>query len=159
MVFNQEWAAAVSASRERQLAGMRLNTAGPDGGSGASGKDLIVTQDDLGAVGHEAYLLHDLLRRKADIAGAGQDAKGAGSTARAAQELSSRHLTMGGELFTTLTVWDAQVKTVLQMCAHISNHLDYSKKSYAANDKRIEDSLRHRNGTPVSVSEITKHVR
>ena len=85
---------------------------------------------------------------------------GAFAAPAAYAENSDHHETL--EVFpssASLTVWDAQVKTVLQMCAHISNHLDYSKKSYAANDKRIEDSLRHRNGTPVSVSEITKHVR
>ncbi|WP_405859015.1 hypothetical protein [Streptomyces sp. NBC_00090] len=121
--------------------------------------NLVVTQDDLGAVGHEAYLLHEQLREEADIAGVGSDKSGEGSTAQAANELSFRHMTMGNELLTTLSVWDSQVKTVLQMCAHISNHLDYSKRSYAQNDKRIEDSLRHRDGTAVSVSEISKYVR
>ncbi|WP_369147779.1 hypothetical protein [Streptomyces sp. R44] len=121
--------------------------------------NLVVTQDDLGAVGHEAYLLHERLREGADIAGAGSDRSGAGSTAQAARELSSRHMTMGGELLTTLSVWDSQVKTVLQMCAHLSNHLDYSKRSYAQNDRHIEDSLRHRDGTAVPVSEISTYVR
>ncbi|MFE5909355.1 hypothetical protein ACFQ6B_09750 [Streptomyces wedmorensis] len=121
--------------------------------------NLVVTQDDLGAVGHEAYLLHERLREEADVTGVGGDKGEAGSTAQAAKELSSRHMTMGGELLTTLAVWDSQVKTVRQMYAHISNHLDYSKKSYAQNDKHIEDSLRHRDGTAVSVSEISKYVR
>ncbi|MEU1228459.1 hypothetical protein [Streptomyces sp. NPDC005828] len=91
--------------------------------------------------------------------GVGSGKNGEGSTVQAANELSSRHMTMGSELLTTLSVWDSQVKTVLQMCAHISNHLDYSKRSYAQNDKRIEDSLRHRDGTAVSVSEISTYVR
>ncbi|WP_328942108.1 hypothetical protein [Streptomyces sp. NBC_00250] len=121
--------------------------------------NLVVAQDDLGAVGHEAYLLHEQLREEPDVAGVGGDKSGEGATAQAADELSSRHMTMGNELLTTLSVWDSQVKTVLQMCAHISNHLDYSKRSYAENDKRIEDSLRHRDGTAVSVSEISTYVR
>ncbi|WP_306300604.1 hypothetical protein [Streptomyces sp. NRRL B-24572] len=110
-------------------------------------------------MGHEAYVLHEQLREGADIAGVGSGKNGEGSTVQAANELSSRHMTMGSELLTTLSVWDSQVKTVLQMCAHISNHLDYSKRSYAQNDKHIEDSLRHRDGTAVSVSEISTYAR
>ncbi|WP_225804787.1 hypothetical protein [Streptomyces sp. NK15101] len=158
MGFDDDWAAVMSASRDRQSAGTRINSAGPEG-AGSGPMNLVVTQDDLGAVGHEAYLLHEQLRKGADIAGAGSDKSGAGSTAQAARELSSRHMTMGGELLTALSVWDSQVKTVLQMCAHISNHLDYSKRSYAQNDRRIEDSLRHRDGTVVPVSEISTYVR
>lgn len=157
MAFDDEWAEVLSTTQGRKSAGTRLNTAG-SGGSASGAMDMVVTQDDLGAVGHEAFLLHDLLSQKADIAGAGSDKSGSGSTAQAATELSSRHLAMGGELLTTLSVWSSQVKTVLQMCAHISNHLDYSKKSHAQNDKRIEDSLRHRDGSTVRASEIARYV-
>jgi hypothetical protein len=119
----------------------------------------VVTQDDLGAVGHEAFLLHGELQKKADIVGAGLDRNGEGSTARAAKEMTARNLTMGGELYTTLSVWDTQVKTVLQMCAHISNHLDYSKKSHAEDDAAIAAALRGRDGTAMPVSEISRYVR
>ncbi|GAA2342566.1 hypothetical protein [Streptomyces cuspidosporus] len=159
MTFDSEWAELVSAAKEQQSVGMRLNRAEP--GSGGSGKDhdLVVHQDDLGAVGHEAFELHGVLRKKADIAGAGIDKSGAGSTAQAAKEMSGHRLTMGDELYTTLEVWGTQVKTVLQMCAHISNHLDYSKKAHAKDDEEIAASLRHRNGAAVSVSEIAKYVK
>lgn len=162
MTFNEEWAGLVSAAKERQQpVGVRLNQLEPGSGSSSGGSqhDLVVTQDDLGAVGHEAFRLHGELRKKADIAGAGGDKGGSGSTALAAKELSDRNLTMGGELYTTLSVWDSQIKTVLQMCAHISNHLDYSKKSHANEDEAIAASLRHRDGTAVSVSEISKYVK
>ncbi|MFG2877788.1 hypothetical protein ACGFYU_22785 [Streptomyces sp. NPDC048337] len=133
MTFDKEWADAKAAT------------------SGSS-PDLVVTQDDLGAVGHEAFILHDQLRKKTDIAGSG-------ATARTATEFSSRNLTMGSELSVTLSTWDSQVKTVLQMYAHISNHLDYSKKSHANNDEAIAASLRHRNGSAMSVSEIQGYVK
>ncbi|MGW0554112.1 hypothetical protein ACWDZ6_07935 [Streptomyces sp. NPDC002926] len=158
MAFNEEWSGLVSAAKERQSVGTRLNQLEPGAGSG-SNPDLVVTQDDLGSVGHEAFRLHDQLQKKADIAGADSDKRGAGSTAQAAKELSDRNLTMGAELLTTLSVWDSQVKTVRQMCAHISNHLDYSKKSHAENDRAIEAALRHRDGSAVSVSEISKYVK
>ncbi|MEU1666857.1 hypothetical protein ABZ547_25285 [Streptomyces sparsogenes] len=160
MTFDSEWAELVSAAKEQQSVGMRLNRAEPgSGGSGAGGHDLVVHQDDLGAVGHEAFELHGVLRKKADIAGAGIDKSGAGSTAQAAKEMSGHRLTMGDALYTTLEVWGTQVKTVLQMCAHISNHLDYSKKAHAKDDEEIAASLRHRNGAAVSVSEIAKYVK
>ncbi|NXY98630.1 hypothetical protein HYE82_30480 [Streptomyces sp. BR123] len=116
--------------------------------------DLVVTQDDLGAVGHEAFLVHGQLRGKADIAGAGT-----GATARAAAECSTRNLALGPELSATLSTWDSQVKTVLQMYAHISNHLDFSKKAHADNDEAIAASLRHRDGSAMSVSEIQRYVK
>jgi hypothetical protein len=161
MTFGDEWAQVVSEARRRQSAGMRLNQLEPGAGGadGEAGMDLVVTQDDLGAVGHEAFLLHGELQKKADIVGAGLDRNGEGSTARAAKEMTARNLTMGGELYTTLSVWDTQVKTVLQMCAHISNHLDYSKKSHAEDDAAIAAALRGRDGTAMPVSEISRYVR
>ncbi|MEU2429193.1 hypothetical protein ABZ611_06665 [Streptomyces sp. NPDC007861] len=161
MTFGDEWAQLVSEAGQRQSAGMRLNQLEPGSGGtgGEAGMDLVVTQDDLGAVGHEAFLLHAELQKKADIVGAGADKSGEGSTARAAKELSDRNLTMGGELYTTLSVWDSQVKTVMQMCAHISNHLDYSQKAHARDDAVIEAAMRGRDGRAMPVSEISKYVR
>ncbi|MGY0058414.1 hypothetical protein ACWY4P_17980 [Streptomyces sp. LZ34] len=159
MTFDSEWAELVSAAREKQSVGMRLNKAEPGAGGSGANHDLVVHQDDLGAVGHEAFEVHGMLHKKADIAGAGIDKSGAGSTAQAAKELSTRQLTMGDELYTTLEVWTTQVKTVLQMCAHISNHLDYSKKAHAKDDAEIAASLRQRDGSAVSVSEISKYVK
>ncbi len=133
MTFDKEWAEA------------KASTSG-------SSPDLVVTQDDLGAVGHEAFILHDQLRKKTDIARSG-------ATSRAATECSARNLTMGSELSATLSTWDSQVKTVLQMYAHISNHLDFSKKAHANDDEAIAASLRHRNGSAMSVSEIQGYVK
>lgn len=161
MTFGDEWEQLVSMARQRQSAGMRLNQLEPGSGatSGEAGTDLVVRQDDLGAVGHEAFLLHGELHKRVDIVGAGADRNGEGSTARAARELADRNLAMGGELYTTLSVWDSQVKTVLQMCAHISNHLDYSKKLHANDDAAIAAAVRGRDGAAMPVSEISRYVR
>ncbi|MFF5924365.1 hypothetical protein ACFY8C_39755 [Streptomyces flavochromogenes] len=160
MTFNQEWSGLMSEAKGRQSVGMRLNAGETPPGTPGSGSpfDLVVTQDDLGAVGNQAFLLHAELRRKADIAGAGRNTSGAGSTAQAAQELSAHNMAMGDELSTTLSVWDSQVKTVLQMCAHISNHLNYSQKTHAKNDELIEASLRGRDGSAMPVSELSKYM-
>ncbi|MFI1281844.1 hypothetical protein ACH4U5_14015 [Streptomyces sp. NPDC020858] len=138
MTFDEEWADAKQS--------VTVTTAG------GTSHDLVVTQDDLGAVGHEAFIVHGQLRKKADMAGTG-------ATARAAAACSARNLAMGSELSATLSTWDSQVKTVLQMYAHISNHLDYSKKAHANDDEAIAASLRHRNGSAMSVSEIQRYVK
>ncbi|MFI6410995.1 MULTISPECIES: hypothetical protein [unclassified Streptomyces] len=157
MAFEDEWEQLKADARDRRSSALSLNGTGnqPPGAQA----DLVVQQDDLGAVGSEAYRLHGELRERADLASAGSNKDGAGTTARAAAELRSRNFNSGGELYTTLEVWQAQVRTVLQMCAHISNHLDYSKKSHAKDDAEIAADLRRRDGSAVPVSELLKYVK
>ncbi|SCF59787.1 hypothetical protein [Streptomyces sp. Ncost-T10-10d] len=152
----EEWERAKAAVRDRHEARMQLNQAAP--GSGAGDGDLVVHQDDLGAVGHEAFILHGELKKKADIAGAGADKSGSGSTMQAAAALKSHNLGLGAELESTVEFWSSQVKHVLQACAHISNHLDYSKKAYAQDDAVIAAELRGRTG-PVSVSALNEYFK
>ncbi|MEE1841923.1 hypothetical protein [Streptomyces sp. JV190] len=161
MTFDDEWARLKADAQDRHSAQMRLNTAGPQADGAASGgnADLVVHQDDLGRVGNEAFRVHSELRKRADLAGAGADKDGAGTTARAAAELQGRNFSAGGALYTTLEAWSSQVKTVLQMCAHISNHLDFSQKSHADDEVEIAASLSRRDGSPVPVSELLKYVK
>lgn len=124
MTFGDEWAQLVSEARQRQSAGMRLNQLEPGSGGtrGEAGIDLVVTQDDLGTVGHEAFLLH-------------------------------------GELYTTLSVWDSQVKTVLR-CAHTSRTTWTTRRSCTpVTTRRSLPPFAGRDGTAMPVSEISKHVR
>jgi hypothetical protein len=150
-----EWEQLKSEAARRRSTSMELNSA--DGGAGAAGGDLVAYQDDLGAVGHDAFVLYDRLSKGTDIAGAGMDKGGAGSTMRAAASLASRGFEMGGALQLTVEVWSNQAKTVLQACAHISNHLAYSKRSHTRDDAEIGATLRGRDGTAVSVSRISKY--
>ncbi|MFE5297306.1 hypothetical protein [Streptomyces sp. NPDC056632] len=152
----EEWERAKAAVQERHEAGTRLNQVAPGGGGGDA--DLVVHQDDLGAVGHEAFILHGELKKKADIAGAGADKSGSGSTMQAAAALKSHNLALGAGLELTVEVWSSQVKHVLQACAHISNHLDYSKKAHAREDEAIAAELRGRTG-PVSVSALNDYFK
>jgi hypothetical protein len=158
MSFEDEWAQLKADAAQRGSTRMQLNQhqAGDGGGGGGSG-DLVVQQDDLGAVGHEAYTLHGRLHKQADIAGMGAGG-GAGSSEQAATHLSGHNFQMGGEFSRALTLWDSKVKTVLQMCAHISNHLDYSRREHARDDEHVAASMRNRDGSEVSVSEISKLV-
>ncbi|MFJ6844113.1 hypothetical protein ACIQRE_15735 [Streptomyces griseoluteus] len=151
----QEWENAKAGARAASEARTRLNGVGS---GDADAQDLVVHQDDLGGVGHEAFVLHGELKKKADIAGAGIDNGGSGSTMQAAVALKSHHFTLGAELETTVELWTSQVKHVLQACAHISNHLDYTKKRHTAEDAKIVADLRGRSG-PVPVSDLDKDFR
>ncbi|WP_424861828.1 hypothetical protein [Streptomyces sp. MMS24-I29] len=157
MTFEDDWARLKSQAQERHSERMRLNTT--ESASAGSEADLVVHQDDLGAVGSEAFRIHGELRKRSDIAGAGMDKSGAGTTAQAATELQAQNFGAGAELYATLEVWTSQVKTVLQMCAHISNHLDFSKKAHAKDEAEIAASLRQRDGSAVPVSELMKYVK
>ncbi|MGW6613850.1 hypothetical protein ACWGA0_10395 [Streptomyces erythrochromogenes] len=153
-----EWDSAKADAAAQQQASMRLNQLpGAPGGGGPA--DLVVYQDDLGSVGHEAFVLHGQLHKKADIAGTGADKDGAGPTMQAAASLKGSSFALGAELETTVSVWTSQVKSVLQACAHISNHLDYSKKAHAEDDAAIAASLRNRDGTAVPVSRLSEYFK
>ncbi|GAA3216536.1 hypothetical protein GCM10020256_18880 [Streptomyces thermocoprophilus] len=116
-------------------------------------------QDDLGAVGHDAFLLYESLRKEADIATAGASGGGAGSTGQAGSHLKSHNFATGAALEKTVEVWSSQLKSVLQACAHISDHLDYSKKQHGNDDARIGTVLRNADGGAVSVSELDKYFK
>ncbi|MFF5727629.1 hypothetical protein [[Kitasatospora] papulosa] len=156
-----EWEHLKSEAAERQSTGMQINQApaGPGGDAGAGSGDLVVNQDDLGAVGNEAFILHDHLRRQADLAGAGMDKNGSGSSMQAAASLKGRNFALGSALETTLSMWDSQLKSLLQACAHISNHLDYSKALHANDEARIAASVRQRNGEAVPVSRLNEYFK
>ncbi|WP_327176967.1 hypothetical protein OG599_17875 [Streptomyces sp. NBC_01335] len=159
MAWN-EWEQIKSHVGEQRSASMRLNQLPADQGTGGKGSgDFVAHQDDLGAVGHEAFVLHSRLGKQADIAGAGMDKTGAGSTMQAAATLKSHHFTLGATLETTVSVWDGQMKALLQACAHISNHLDYSKALHAHDDALIGASLRQRNGEEIPVSRLNEYFK
>ncbi|MFV0133313.1 hypothetical protein ACLGIH_08755 [Streptomyces sp. HMX87] len=152
-----EWEQLKARAAGRQPTQMQVNRA-PAQGPGPGGKpDLVARQDDLGAVGHDAFVLHGDLVKKVDIAGSGMNSDHAGSTHQAATALSQSNFAMGDELMTTLTVWESQVKAVRQACAHISNHLDYSKKLHANDDAQIAAEIRARSGSAISASELGQY--
>ncbi|MFJ5264643.1 hypothetical protein ACIQAC_29715 [Streptomyces sp. NPDC088387] len=153
-----EWEHLKSEAAERRTTQMRLNQLPAEGGGGGGG-DLVVRQDDLGAVGHDAYLLYDELRKGADIAGAGANKDGAGTTMQAAATLKSHGFQTGAALETTVNVWTSQVKSVLQACAHISNHLDYSQKRHSEDDAQIGAVVRGRDGSAIPVSQLNEYFK
>lgn len=153
-----EWEKLKTQAAERQSASMRIDHVEPVGGGGGTGPgDLVAHQDDLGAVGHEAYILFDKLSKEADVPVTGKS--GSGSTSQAAAALKSHSFATGGALEKTAEMWTSQVKSVLQACAHISNHLDYTKKRHSSDDVQVGAALRNSDGSTVSVSKLNEYFK
>ncbi|GAA3490299.1 hypothetical protein [Streptomyces cremeus] len=114
--------------------------------------DLIAHQDDLGAVGHEAYVLHGALLRHADVAARDH-------SARTAAALRRYHFAMGAALETTAGVWTSQLRSLLQACAHISNHLDHTKAAHARDDAKIRTAIRGVAAPEVPVSRLSAYFK
>ncbi|MFF4233947.1 hypothetical protein [Streptomyces sp. NPDC001820] len=151
-----EWEQLKAQAADKQSTQMQLNQSPADPGGGGGDGDLVVQQDDLGAVGHDAFILQGNLRKQADIAGAGASKEGVGSTMQAAAALKSHSFATGSALETTVEIWTSQVKSVLQACAHISNHLDYSKKLHAEEDAKLGVEVHTRTGSAISVSKLNE---
>ncbi|GGW75299.1 hypothetical protein [Streptomyces xantholiticus] len=127
MTFDEEWAAARAGAS--QTVAMRLNQSDGEPGQGGGAKDLTVNQDDLGAVGHDAYELHGKLSRDGDHARP--------TTFNAAIALTNGNFASGPAVLKVHDRWNKQLRTLLDACAQISNHLDHSKASHAGNDADI----------------------
>ncbi|MFE3385637.1 hypothetical protein [Streptomyces anulatus] len=129
MSFEEEWGALKAA------AAMRLNQVGGSGGSGPKGSaDYVVNDDELGGIGSAAFKLFNGLEPT------GKHAKAASETA--GTSLKGDGFDSGAAFTEVIETWDKQVKTLLQACAHISNHLDYTKASRKKDDEWIETQLR-----------------
>ncbi|MFD5345225.1 hypothetical protein ACFWJY_16010 [Streptomyces anulatus] len=114
---------------------MRLNQVGGSGGSGPKGSaDYVVNDDELGGIGSAAFKLFNGLEPT------GKHAKAASETA--GTSLKGDGFDTGAAFTEVIETWDKQVKTLLQACAHISNHLDYTKASRKKDDEWIETQLR-----------------
>ncbi|MGW2182410.1 hypothetical protein ACWCXX_30850 [Streptomyces sp. NPDC001732] len=143
MAWN-EWEQIKAEATQQQSAQMRLNRADGDPAASGGAADLVVNQDDLGAVGHEAYLLRSRLSRDGDHARP--------ATFEAAVALTNGNFTSGSQLLKVHDRWNSQLRTLLDACARISDHLDYSKSVHAGNDADIGGNL-------LSVSKISDYYK
>ncbi|SFX37833.1 hypothetical protein SAMN02787144_1002505 [Streptomyces atratus] len=125
---------------------MRLNGVGGGAGSqaGPANADLAVNQDHLGAIGHDAYGLRTRLSREGDHARP--------STFDAANALTNGNFSSGSALLKVHDRWNTHLKTLLDACAQISNHLDYTKSAHAKDDVQIGGDL-------ISVSKLNEYLK
>ncbi|WP_369144500.1 hypothetical protein [Streptomyces sp. R44] len=131
MSFETEWASVRATSTTN--VSMRLNQVAPEPGGGGGSADLSVDQDKLGAIGSAAYALHGRLAKDGNHART--------STTEAATQLKSHDFLTGSAMAAVQETWDEQLKTLLDACANISNHLDYSAASHAKEEQDITAAL------------------
>ncbi|MEV8454223.1 hypothetical protein AB0467_16020 [Streptomyces sp. NPDC052095] len=127
-----EWEQLKTAAAEKKSAAMQLNHApAENGGSPTPGGDLKVNQQDLAAVGDAAFKLFDNLGKY------GRDAWSISQTA--AKDLSAQGFALGGALNHVQERWEKQLKSLLDACAHISNHMDFTKGAHAGDEYYVYD--------------------
>ncbi|MFB6984679.1 hypothetical protein [Streptomyces sp. NPDC056304] len=144
MTFDAEWAALRAESTQR--VDMRLNgvESGVGGHGGPSNADLAVNQDNLGAIGHDAYELRTRLSKDGDYARP--------TTFEAAIALTNGNFGSGSALLKVHDRWNTHLKTLLDACAQISNHLNYTKSAHAKDDVQIAGDL-------LSVSKLNEYLK
>ncbi|MFI7287282.1 hypothetical protein ACIBRY_11645 [Streptomyces anulatus] len=140
MTFEKEWAELRAAAAERSA--MQLNSAPAEGGGGAS--DLVVNRDDLGAIGNDAYELRTKLSKDGDHARP--------ATFDAAIALTNGNFASGSAVLKVHDFWQTHLRTLLDSCAHISNHLDYTKAQHAKDDVKIGGDL-------ASISKLSEYMK
>lgn len=140
MTFEQEWAELRAAAAERSA--MQINSAPAEGGGGTS--DLVVNRDDLGAIGNDAYELRTKLSKDGDHARP--------ATFDAAIALTNGNFASGSAVLKVHDFWQTHLRTLLDSCAHISNHLDYTKALHAKDDVKIGGDL-------ASISKLSEYMK
>ncbi|WP_410537690.1 hypothetical protein [Streptomyces sp. KL2] len=149
MSFDDEWAQLVAKASQDRAAQTRLNQL--DGGGGGGQGGLTVKQDDLGLVGRAAHGLHTGLKADGKLPVTASKAAGT--------ELTGDNFTSGAALTKVAETWETQVGTLMESCAHISNHLDFSSRSYGAEEEKIETAMRDQQGRLMNTSRISEYYR
>ncbi|MFE1842541.1 hypothetical protein [Streptomyces sp. NPDC059515] len=126
MTFEKEWAELRAAAADRTAT--QINSGPADGEY-----DLVVNRDDLGAIGNDAYDLLGRLTKEGDIARP--------ATYDAATALTNGNFVSGSAVLKVHDRWQTHLKTLLDACARISNHLDFSKAQHAKDEAKVEGEL------------------
>jgi hypothetical protein len=141
--------AQTSTGAEGEPARTRLNKAAP--GDGGGGSDLIVHDNELGALGNMAREVRQRLSTDGDHARP--------ATFDAAISLTNDGMTMGTALTELHDAWNTKLNTLLTACAHISNHLDFSRSAHKQDEHKIATNMRTAQGNLMTVSRINDYIR
>jgi hypothetical protein len=127
----EEWEQLKADAAARGSAKMQLNHLPDEPVSGGGGRygDLKVSQGDLAKIGGQAHELYDQLWSKARVA--------LPTSESAAGDLAKQGFTLGKGLAHVAKRWDEQLKSLLDACAQISNHMHVTKTIHAGDDGYI----------------------
>ncbi|MFH9737586.1 hypothetical protein ACH4MA_07835 [Streptomyces roseolus] len=126
-----EWERLKSSAAGQDSGRMQLNGLPPEDRPNAgspSGGFLKVSQQDLAAIGNEAFKLYNRLWKEARVT----------SMDSAASDLSGQGFALGAALSHVSTRWDRQLGSVMDACALISNHMDFTQNAHAGDEVFIE---------------------
>ncbi|MEV5337915.1 hypothetical protein AB0K93_05430 [Streptomyces sp. NPDC052676] len=127
----EEWEKLKASAAEHRPTQMQLNQYPADQGSTQG--DLKVGNQDLEAVGKAARDLFNDFTTYSGHARVGSEAAAGG--------LKGEGFALGGALEHVTARWSEQTKTLLDACAHISNHLRFTKNQHAADDTYIAGAV------------------
>ncbi|MFE1197609.1 hypothetical protein ACFW6E_33410 [Streptomyces olivaceoviridis] len=129
----EEWDQLKAQAADRHSTRMQLNQYPADQGGGGTQGDLVVGHRDLEEVGKAAHELFDRFTTYSGHARVASEAAAGG--------LKGEGFALGGALEHVTQRWSEQTKTLLDACAHISNHLRYTKNQHDADDAYIAGSV------------------
>ncbi|MFF8034384.1 hypothetical protein [Streptomyces sp. NPDC016626] len=121
--------------RQQDSTQMQLNQLDGGGGSGGLGRpsaygDLKVANDGLTKIGKVAFGLYNQLWDKARVAVPSSDS--------AAADLSKQGFALGAGLKHVSNRWEEQLKSLMDACTHISNHMRVTKKLHDNDEGYIQ---------------------
>ncbi|MGW4274161.1 hypothetical protein ACWEGQ_17775 [Streptomyces seoulensis] len=134
-----EWERLKAEAGERQSARMRLNHVDPGGGTygpyvvPSQYGDLKVKNGRLEKIGTSAHTLYNQLWDKARVAVPSSDS--------AATDLSKQGFALGAGLQHVSDRWEQQLKSLMDACAQIANHMHVTKKLHAGDDGYIQRQM------------------
>ncbi|MER5180202.1 hypothetical protein ABT009_17810 [Streptomyces sp. NPDC002896] len=136
-----EWNQLKADALARQQGGaahMQLNQLDGGGGGGATAVpsrtgDLTVSQHDLAKIGSHAHTLYNQLWDKARLSNTSVDSTAA--------DLTKQGFALGAGLQHVSNKWDKQLNSLMDACAHISNHMQVTKKIHAGDDAYIQREM------------------
>jgi hypothetical protein len=112
---------------------MQLNQYPADQGPAGSEGELVASQKDLSSVGKAAHELFEHFTTYSKHA--------ARASTAAADGLKGEGFALGAALEHVAERWDEQSKTLLDACAHISNHLRFTRNQHASDDGHIAGAV------------------
>ena len=151
MTFDEWEQAREKASQPTSMQLNRLDAGSGGGGNGGGNDNLSVRDDELGAIGNLAYELRERLTRDGDHARQ--------TTFNASVELTNDGMDSGKALTELHDAWSTKLKTLMEACAYISNHLDYTLVAHAKDEDDITTSMRNASGDLMTVSRIYDYIK